>query len=150
MKPEPQKDIASVNCYDQYLIRQSITEKQGDIQETIGHMTVCARKFLAQKPLYITDFLQALSFALPECKTCVRELTSFRKSIMVDFTKTKRTKEQIHAWISEQVRKGCHDFTYDPNYKDNSEMLPNPTVPSFGDYNPDQFIEPAQNTGMVF
>lgn len=150
MKPKPQKDMASVTCYDQYLICQRITEKHGNIHETIGHMTVCARKFQAQKPPYITDFLQALSFALPECKTCVRELTSFRKSIKVDFTKTKRTKEQVREWISGQARRGCRDFFYDPQYTDKSEMIPNPAAPTFGEYNPDKFTEPGHESGVIF
>ena len=150
MKPEPQKDIAPVKCYDQYLFCQHITEKQGDIHETIGHITICTRRFQKQKPLYITDFMQSLSFALPECLTCVRELTSFRKSIMVDFKKTKRTKEQVREWISGQVRRGCHDFFYDPQYTDKSEMLPNPAAPTFGVYNPDQFTEPKESPEMTF
>jgi hypothetical protein len=134
--------LAIPDCFAQYLTSQRITEKQDDKYETIGHMTVCLRRFQKDKPGYITDYIQALGYALPECRTCCRELTSFRKSIAVDFSKTKRTKEQIRIWISEQVRKGCRNFAYDPHYKDRCEMLPNPATPVFGDYTPDAYIEP--------
>ena len=150
MKPEPQKDTAPFNCYDQFLIQQRITERQGPIAETIGHLTMCARRFLSPKPDYVVDFMQTLSHSLPDCATCCRELTSFRKSIKVDFTKTKRTKEQVREWISGQVRRGCRDFFYDPQYTDKSDMLPNPAAPTFGDYNPDQYTEPGQKPEALF
>ena len=137
--------LAVPDCFAQYLISQRITEKQDGKIETIGHMTMCARRFQKDKPEYVTDYIQAIGYALPECCTCCRELTSFRKSIQVDFAKTKRSKEQVRVWISEQVRKGCRNFNYDPNYKDRSTMVANQNAPEFGNYNPNQFIEPEEN-----
>ena len=143
------------SCYAAHIYGQPISEKQNGITVTIGHMTVCARRFikeLPKEPAYAEslDFMARLNYSLPECKTCCRELTSFRKSIQVDFSKTKRTKEQIREWISGQVRRGCRDFTYDPGYKDTSPMLPNPTVPGFGDYNPDLHIEGKEYDEKIF
>lgn len=146
---ENENKTPDLNCYSQHLNCQAITEKIGDTIETIGHMTVCARRFLKplpKEPAYLEslDFVARLNYQTPDCATCCRELTSFRRSIQVDFKKTKRTKEQIREWISGQVRRGCRDFCYDPKYIDRSPMLPNPAVPGLDEYNPDAHIEPEE------
>jgi hypothetical protein len=112
-------------------------------------MTMCARRFNREKPHFITDPLQAMSYSLPECKACVKELTSFRKDISIDFTRTKITKAEAREWISAMIRSRSFDFQYAPNWRKAvsvKDMAPAPDKPRFGAYQP----SPEEETEMTF
>jgi len=135
-----------LNCYDGYLYTQAITvSTPGGTRDAIGHMVVCARRFQREKPSHIEDYIQALTYRLPECGACCRELTSFRKSITVDFKKTPITRPKMREILSTRIREGCRDFWLNSGIKSNTPPAPMPGIPLFGgEYNPDAYIEPQE------
>lgn len=162
-EPDAEVNLTDVfKCYTQFLISQAITEKQGDKIVDIGSLTLCYRRFLKPPPsdkiAGHLSFIDLMGFQHKDCSTCVRELTSFKKSIKIfweikdEKTKevirpamTQMTKNEAREFISRQVRLGCVDFCHNSGFHTDKEPLPVPGVPKFGEepYNPNEFIEPC-------
>lgn len=133
----------ALQCYSQHLFRERIRREINGKMETVGRLTVCARRFMREKPAYINDPIQSIDYSLPDCKKCVRELTSFRDSITINLDMAGISRNEAREWLSAVIRSGCRDFTYSTDWRKRIKpCVPEPTIADCNTMGPEEQREP--------
>lgn len=102
-----EQQMASMTCWQNYLIWERIYELQAGVKVEIGNFSHCIRRYQSPLSKYDVTPIQRIARATSSCPVCRYETTRFKDSIYVYGWRTKLSRSAVIALMAEALDTGA-------------------------------------------